>query len=171
MNIHISNDCYLTNWSEVADEDAGDLVKHMRDKEIYDNTLMIPYPYTEDHATTYIKRHENSKYDFAIRSNLGYLIGCIGIRIDAVQPHKAILGYWLAKPYWGQGIMTRVVRKFTQLSFEIFELERISASCFEHNIGSARVLEKAGFKLEGLMIKHYKKDGQVYNGKLYGIVR
>lgn len=154
----------------LSENDVPNFVFYMKDKEIYDNTLTIPYPYTEDHARMFIKRHQNSDLDFAIRDSKKNLIGCIGALQSEKQPHQASLGYWLAKPFWNKGIMTSTVKTFTDYLFDKIKLTRITAQCFEHNIGSAKVLESAGFKLEGLTIKHYKKDGQFYNGKLYGKV-
>jgi len=166
MDIIVSDRCYL---SEIMVLDKEDLIHWLKDRWVYETTLQIPFPYTEEHATKFIESKRDSKYDFAIRNHAGILIGCIGIRVG-MQPHAAILGYWLAKPYWGKGIMTEVATKFADFCFKEFSFTRLTASCFENNIGSARVLEKAGFKLEGLMIKHYKKDNVFYNGKLYGKV-
>jgi len=155
----------------LSKNDIGHFVFFMKNKEIYDNTLTVPFPYTEEHAVKFIEQHQDSKLDFAIRNIMGELVGCIGATQSKNQPHIASLGYWLAKPYWGKGIMTDVVRVFSDYLFKEFpELSRITANCFEHNIGSARVLEKSGFTLEGLAIKHYKKDGAFYNAKLYGRV-
>jgi RimJ/RimL family protein N-acetyltransferase len=50
-------------------------------------------------------------------------------------------------------------------------LIRITANVFAFNLGSARVLEKSGFQLEGFLRKHYKKDGKIFDGKLYAKIR
>lgn len=164
----------LSNAFSIApfqDKDAELLVHHLAKKEIYDATITIPYPYGEKDAKLYLYTHRDLREEFSIRNTKDELVGCIGFRFDPNQSHKAILGYWLAKEYWGKGIMTEAVRSFCRDIMERNKFARITASCFEHNIGSARVLEKAGFKFEGLMIKHYQKDGDIFNGKLYALTK
>jgi len=163
----ISDRCYLSN---VLESDKDTIVKHLQEKSISDGTLTMPFPYTEDDALAFINEYKNSKQQFMIRSSNDMLIGNIGVREHPTASHIGVLGYWLAKPLWSKGIMTEVVSKFTDFCFKDFKFERIVASCYEHNIGSARVLEKSGFTLEGLFIKHYKKNGTFYNGKMYGKV-
>jgi RimJ/RimL family protein N-acetyltransferase len=161
----------------VADIVRGDkaaYLEHLREKEITDRTLSMPYPYTEtdadwwiDHVAEETKAHGHS-LNWAIRREDGYLIG--GIGHPAFEPgttHRAEIGYWLAKPWWGQGIMTDAVRKVSAFSFRQFGLVRLTAHVFDFNAASARVLEKAGFQLEGRLRLHYKKDGRLLDGLLY----
>lgn len=170
MNIPINKDFHLSRIHN-DDKDRTSLVFCMKDKDIYAGTLTVPYPYLRSHAGDFITSTQHSAYDAVIRNTeTQELMGSIGIKVDRVQPHKAILGYWLAKEYRGKGLMTATVTVFTDFCFKNFKLHRLSASCFESNPASARVLEKSGFKLEGLMIDHYKKDGKFHNGKLYGRV-
>ena len=110
--------------------------------------------------------------NWAIREPGGVLVGGIGYHnLELGRSHRAELGYWLAKPYWGQGIMTGAVKRVTDLAFSEFDLVRVTAHVFAFNGGSARVLEKAGFQFEGLLRSHYKKDGKIFDGKLYAKVR
>lgn len=110
--------------------------------------------------------------NWAIRRTDGFLIGGIGYHdFELGKSHRAEIGYWLAKPYWGQGIMTEAVKKVAALAFEELGLVRITANVFHFNMGSAPVLKKAGFQLEGLLRKHYKKDGKVFDGRLYALTR
>lgn len=171
MKISLPSIYYLSSFEHCnVDSDVDNYVFYMKDKEIYDNTLTIPFPYLVEHAVQFIMNHASSKLDFTIRDAQDNLIGCIGAVQSARQPHQATIGYWLAKPFWNKGIMTDVVLAFSNYCFEETNLLRLTATCFEHNIGSAKVLEKSGFKQEGLMIKHYEKDGNFYNGKMYGKV-
>jgi ribosomal-protein-alanine N-acetyltransferase len=63
--------------------------------------------------------------------------------------------------------MTETVSRFCEYGFREVGLERIQAVVFEHNLPSARVLVKAGFRLEGLLRRYYEKDGWYLNGMLY----
>ena len=66
---------------------------------------------------------------------------------DLVLGHSAEIGYWLARPYRGQGIMTAVVRAACHFAQTKWELARICAYVFDSNLASARVLEKGRFRL------------------------
>jgi hypothetical protein len=77
-------------------------------------------------------------------------VGGIGIRIGQdVHRYVAELGFWLGEEFWGHGIMTEVIPPFVDHCFENFALYRIYAEPYANNPASARVLEKAGFILEG----------------------
>lgn len=154
--------------SPINEGDVDALVSCMKDKEIYDNTILVPYSYTVDDAKAFISDSKLKEGRFGIRIKTGELIGHIGSQRTA--DHSSRLGYWLAKPYWNKGIMSVAVWALTDHIFKTPGVVRITASCFEHNYGSARVLEKAGFCLEGKFEKHYCKDGKFFNAKCYAKV-
>jgi RimJ/RimL family protein N-acetyltransferase len=81
----------------------------------------------------------------------GAPIGCIGLHgitwaVRAVRFDKAEIGYWIAKPFWGKGLMTEAVTAAMGWGFETLGLHKITIGCFEPNAGSRRVIEKAGFR-------------------------
>lgn len=76
------------------------------------------------------------------------LLGMIEIRPDG---YRADLGYVLARPYWGQGIMTEAVRAVVDWAIGQPEIHRVWAVCDVDNRASARVLEKAGMEREGVL--------------------
>ena len=106
----------------------------------------------------------------SIRDENDFLIGLLGFE-SLRHGHRAEIGYWLARPYWGQGIMTNVVRAACTYSIEQWNLVRITANVFEFNTASARVLEKNGFHLEGTLRKVHLKDDRFIDAKLYALVR
>ncbi|MDC0948426.1 GNAT family N-acetyltransferase [Gammaproteobacteria bacterium] len=65
--------------------------------------------------------------------------------------HKIDIGYLLAKPYWGHGYMTEIVRSFTDVAFEYPDIHRVWAVHDIDNPASGRVLQKAGFSDEGVL--------------------
>ena len=77
------------------------------------------------------------------------------------------MGYWLGEPFWGRGLMTDVVRAFTEFALREFSLQRLEAGVYEWNPASARVLEKAGYRLEGTLRRSMIKDGQVIDRLIY----
>ena len=67
--------------------------------------------------------------------------------------------------------MTRAVEEICREAFDSLGLARIYAEPFAHNAASRRVLEKAGFQLEGVLRKSVTKKGQLYDSCVYGLVR
>lgn len=81
----------------------------------------------------------------------GAPIGCVGLHgitwtLRAVRFDKAEMGYWIAKPFWGKGLMTDAATLAARWGFETLGLHKITIGCFEPNIGSRRVIEKIGFR-------------------------
>jgi RimJ/RimL family protein N-acetyltransferase len=111
------------------------------------------------------------KRSFAI-ANDNELIGAIGIEPSRdINRYAGELGYWLAEPFWGKGIVTSAVKVFIKYVFENYELIKIFAYVFSSNPASGRVLEKAGFKLEGNLRNQIFKNGKFANQLVYGILR
>jgi ribosomal-protein-alanine N-acetyltransferase len=156
--------------------DKSALVEWLNEKEIFDGTLRIPFPYTEQDAEKGLgmAREAAARYGhpvrFAIREPSERLIGMFGFE-GLAYGHRAEIGYWLAKPYWGQGIMTDVVRAMCDFAFAEWDLVRIEAHTFAFNVASARVLEKNGFQFEGLLRKHRCKNGRFLDSRLYALTR
>ena len=83
---------------------------------------------------------------------------------------NAEISYWLSCEYRGKGIMPQVIKMFSQCLFTKFNIHRIWARPFESNRASQRVLEKAGFIYEGLMVENALKNNQYINSKFYALV-
>jgi RimJ/RimL family protein N-acetyltransferase len=175
MKIDVNHQVHLSEYQE-ADKLA--LIQHLNDRDIYERTLRIPFPYTDASADEWldlvakITQQQGRPVHFAIRSDDDALIG--GCGFDGFQvgkSHRAEIGYWLAKPFWGMGIMTAVVQRMCQHAFEEFGLVKITAHVFPDNPASARVLEKCGFSEEGFLRKHCLKDGQFIDARLFALLR
>jgi [ribosomal protein S5]-alanine N-acetyltransferase len=100
-----------------------------------------------------------------------FIGGCGFAGLQLGKSHRAEIGYWLAKPYWGQGIMTAIVRRLCEFAFAELSLVKIEAHVFAGNAASARVLEKCGFVQEGYLRKQYVKDGKYLDAKLFALVK
>lgn len=155
-------------------EDLDALVRHANNEKIAKNlTDGFPHPYQHEHGVDFLKRvalQDPTTY-FAITAQ-DEAIGGIGIGLgEDVYRLTAELGYWLAEPFWGQGIMTEAVARFSDYCFAQFGLARIYAQPYASNPGSARVLEKAGFALEGVMRCNVIKAGKILDQYLYAKVR
>ena len=164
--------------SEFQPSDQAACIEYLNEKQIYDCTLRVPNPYTSKAFEQWLAILEQSRRDqgqpvhWAIRNQTEDLIGGIGFDdIEIGKSHRAEIGYWLAKPHWGRGIMTAVVRRVCQHAFDAWGLVKITAYVFSFNGASARVLEKCGFQREGFLRKHHFKDGQFIDAYAYGLVR
>src|SRR5262249_2868189 len=162
----------------IQPSDKEAYVEHLNDKDIYDRTLRIPFPYAETDAEEWLAlveestRQHGQPVNWAIRNESDCLIGGIGFQSLALgKSSRAEIGYWLAKPYWGRGIMTAVVQRTCQHGFEEFGLAKITAHVFPHNPASARVLEKCAFREEGFLRKHFLKDGQFIDARMFALLR
>lgn len=163
----------LRKW---AVADANQLAVALNNKKILDNLRDgLPFPYTIADAKGYIKAMQdsdaNNTFAYAITDG-DRVIGSIGVfRKDNIHFRTAELGYYIAEPDWGQGHGTRAVKQICELVFETTDIIRIFAEPFARNLGSCRILEKAGFQLEGLLRKNAIKNGVAEDMKLYALVR
>lgn len=135
---------------------------------------VFPFPYTIEDARWYvndcIEKEGKNQLCRAIVVN-GEAVGSIGVFIQSDVGRKtAELGYWLAEPFWNQGIITRAIQEICKETWNKFDVVRIYATPFENNKGSQRVLEKAGFQLEGIMRKAIYKQGEVLDSYMYALV-
>lgn len=80
---------------------------------------------------------------------------------------RAELGYVLAKAYWGQGIATEAVKLAIEDGFKKLPIERIEAFVDPDNIGSVRVLEKAGLAKEAHLKKYVVHRGRLRDRFIY----
>lgn len=112
------------------------------------------------------KRKEPKKYNLAITIN-NKLIGSIGTNHIDYDNDNAEIGYWIGEEFWGKGYGTEVIKEFCKELKNKFKLKRIDAYPFTYNKASARVLEKAGFKKEGIKRKAYKKKSKYIDTWMY----
>lgn len=128
----------------------------------------FPAPYTIADARFWIDAHLNQPEPITNAAIIiaGEAAGAIGITLqNDIYVKNARIGYWLAEPYWGKGIMTAALALFTSYIFAGFEVERIVAGVFGSNPASAKVLQKTGFRHEGTFKKALFKNG-VYDDEL-----
>lgn len=166
-------DCKIRKWRI---EDRKDLSDALNNKKVLDNLRDgLPYPYTEKDAEEFIRAmlsaDENTTFAFAITLD-DKVIGSIGVfRRDNIHYRTAELGYYIGESYWGNGYMTSAVRQICKYVFDNSDIIRIFAEPFARNIGSCRVLEKAGFIYEGTIRSGAEKNGEILDMKMYGLIR
>jgi len=164
--------------SPIRSPDKPALLEYLNTRDIYETTLNIPFPYLEGHADLWLKRRAeqsqriSKEVCFAILNSTGKLIGAVSA--DSFEPgatHQAEIGYWLARPFWGHGIMTDAVRAYVDYAFRELGVVRLMAHTLVFNRASQRVLEKNGFQLEGRFRKHLMKEGKLIDAHFYGLLK
>lgn len=159
----------LRKWQP---EDVESLVKYANNSKIAKNlTNQFPHPYRKEDAIKFIQMtlSQQPTTIFAIEIN-GEAVGSIGLHPQTdVHLKNAELGYFLGEPYWGKGIMTKAIQQMVDYGFKTFEITRIFARPFGTNFGSQRVLEKAGFVLEGRFEKILFKNGEYLDDLIYAV--
>jgi [ribosomal protein S5]-alanine N-acetyltransferase len=159
--------CVVRSW-ELGD--VASLVRNADNRKIWLNLRdRFPQPYKTDDAVSFIRRVHAARPEttFAIAVD-GLAVGGVGFMLqEDVERVSAEVGYWLGEPYWGRGICTEALRAVTQYAMEHHGLTRIFALPFAHNVASCRVLEKAGFSVEGRLRRSAIKDGRIVDQVLY----
>ena len=157
-------------------EDAPDLAVAINNKKIQDNLRDgLPFPYTvkdaEEFINAMLNADKNTTFAFAITYG-GKVIGGIGaFRKDNVHRLTAEIGYYVAEPYWGNGITTEAVKLICEYIFANTDIVRIFATPYAANDASCRVLEKVGFEYEGTLRKNAIKNGQNMDMKMYALIK
>lgn len=134
-------------------------------------TQSFPYPYTRRDADEWIELTTNDSREghFAIEVD-GLLAGGVGYDPRyGEHAGTATFGYWLGRAYWGRGIGTDAARALSDYALTIGGLRRLEASVFAQNVASVNVLEKCGFRLEGVLPRLYvDREGAVCDAMLFG---
>ena len=165
--------CLLREW-RLDDEEP--LARHADDRRVsIDLRDRFPHPYTRAHAAEWLGRQVGIEppTNFAITDRgadepVGGIVLMLG---EDTQRIAAEIGYWLGVARWGRGMATAAVRAMTRYAFDMLELERVYAIVNTRNQGSVRVLEKAGFALEGTMRRAAIKEGIVLDQFMYAATR
>ena len=161
-------DFELSDINSIAQNGNNEkIAKNLRDT--------YPFPYTIEDAKSYIQICiNNNSYQQCVKAIVveGEAVGSIGVFMQRdVYCKSAELGYWLGEEYWGKGIMTEAIKEICNIAFRNYDIVRIYAEPYATNKGSRRVLEKAGFELEGIFKKSVFKNGEIIDSHMYALVK
>lgn len=150
-------------------KDAKDYLECHSDKEAKKN--FSSFPTTVAEAKKELKDSKKKK-QWAIMVD-GEFAGFVKIRLNdnPKYKHHGIIGYGIKKDFRGRGIATKAVKEVTKIGFNRLKLKRISGMCRAHNKASHRVLEKAGYKKEGILRKNKFLNGKYVDDVLYAKVK
>jgi len=109
---------------------------------------------------------------FIINRNDGVLIGAITLDNIRRGPNQtATMGYWIGLPYVRKGFMSEAISALVHYAFGTLDISRIESACLPENTPSRKVLEKCGFKYEGVAQAYIQIDGRWRTHVLYSSLR
>ncbi|MCH2164470.1 MAG: GNAT family N-acetyltransferase [Marinovum sp.] len=109
---------------------------------------------------------------FLLRRNDQALVGAITLdNIRRGPAQSGALGYWVGEPYAREGFMTEAISAVVHHAFTRMELSRIEAACLPENQASRGLLEKSGFKYEGVAQSYLQINGRWRTHVLYAALR
>ena len=137
----------------------------------------IPHPYKLKDAEDFIKmthrkirKKESCELGIELKET-GQVIGAVSLMNIDHKNKNAEIGYWLGKEYWGRKIMKEAVSLILGFGFKQLRLARIYARVIHPNAASARLLEKQGFKYEGLLRKVTLREDKWMDELRYSILK
>jgi len=169
MELHCGK-CVLRAWHP---NDVESIVHHANNRKIWLNMRDgFPHPYTQSDALDWIARARAARpvTSFAIVI-ANQAVGSIGFELRSdIERFSAEVGYWLGEEFWGRGIATAALKTATAYALQAYKLNRIYALPFSENRASIRVLEKSGYRREGVLRLSVFKNGQFLDQALYAFI-
>lgn len=160
----------LRDWAE---EDAEDLHRYAKDPEAGPAAEWKPHENMEESrkiAEMFIR--EGDVWALEEKAS-GRVIGSLGLHKDEKRPGVPgvkMVGYVLAKEFWGQGRMTEAVKEAMRYAFEEEGLRMLTVYHFPWNDRSRRVIEKCGFRKEGTLRESFVRfDGTLMDEVCYSL--
>ncbi|WP_372885336.1 GNAT family N-acetyltransferase [Shimia sp.] len=109
---------------------------------------------------------------FLVRRADRALLGAITLdNIRRGPAQSGTLGYWIARRFSRQGYMRETIEAVVHHAYVQMDLSRIEAACLPENVASRGVLEKAGFKYEGVAQSYLQINGRWRTHVLYAALR
>ncbi len=133
------------------DSDAEDLYEYAKDPEV-GPIAGWPVHTSVENSLEIIHRALSGPEVYAVvPKKVGRPVGSVGIMFGEngsapMSEHEAEIGYWIGKPYWGQGLIPEVVRELQRRCFEDLGCTGVWCGYYDGNVKSKRVQEKCGFR-------------------------
>jgi len=157
--------------------DAPALQAAANARAIADTMISVPHPYPPGEAARFIARCQagreaGSTLALAIEERTGgVLIGVLEIRAIEPEHAQAELSFWLVEAVWGLGYMSEALQAAVGYAFDALRLNRLYAHHMTRNPASGRVLEKNGFRREGILRQRVRKWGRFEDVALWALLR
>ncbi len=160
-------------FKSLAADDTREIHTYVSDEEVsrfIGWKLMKTLDETRAFIETMLKREAAGTHMYAsvILKATQAIIGTVMIFDFDQIANQAEIGYVFHKKYWSKGYGTESIALLTDFAFDTLKLHKLHASVVDANIGSARILEKNGYELEGRIKDHFYIDSTYYDQLLYG---
>ena len=135
--------------------------------------LMKTMDQTHNYIEEMLKRESAGTHlyaSIALKSTQEVIGTAMIFNFDREAKHAEI-GYVFHGSHWGKGYATETVALMNDFAFDSLNLHKLHARVVDANIGSVRVLEKNGFKLEGRLQDYHFLDNTYYDSMLFGKLR
>lgn len=107
---------------------------------------------------------------FTIRRTDGGFVGQCALVSVAFAGGNYVIGYQLDEPWWRRGYGTRACEFIVWYGFDVLDARRLSGDCVATNTGSARIMERCGFRPEGVHRRYYTLRGNPCDNLLFGLL-
>jgi RimJ/RimL family protein N-acetyltransferase len=159
----------------IKPSDAASIYMYAKDPEVLKYTL-LPSPYRPSDSKRFVRTAMSKKWRKkcivkAIVPKPGKtLAGVITLDLN-MGNRRCYVGYWLARPYWGRGLAKESLQLMLRLAFETIGLSKVTSSVMHLNVRSYKLLDGAGFKLEGRLRRQMLRNGEWYDELMYGLLK
>lgn len=153
-------------------------VQHLAgNKEITSRTGMIPYPYPDGLAESWIQGHPTGFANgtevvcaITLKGN-GELVGCMSLAGISKKHQKGEIAYWVAVDHWGKGYCTEAGQVLVKYAFEQLKLNKITSRHKVTNPASGKVMQKLGMSYEGTLRQEMFSEGVFVDLAVYGLLK
>ena len=145
----------LRPWRE---DDAESLYKYASDPEVGPKAGWPPHTSVED-SRQIIRQVLSVPETYAVcLKESGEAVGSVGLKMgDATdmtdRADECELGYWIGRPFWGQGLIPEASRELLRHAFEELNMQAVWCGYYDGNTKSRRVQDKLGF------VYHHTTEG------------
>ena len=157
-------------------EDAADLLAYASDPEVAKYVTWGPYLSVHDAyrfifwAIDRYNRQQEAPWAVFHKKD-ARVIGTMGLSEWSPRHNRAEVSYSIGAKYWGQGITPEALDKIFEFAFTKLGINRLEAFCIPENVASARVMEKAGLKFEGLLRQRLYAKGIYHDVQMYSLLK
>ena len=126
----------------------------LSDYDVARMTARVPHPYNEGDAEDFVAAGAPNRFVIE-RKRDGLFLGMAGLHVD----EDCEFGYWLGKPFWGQGYATEAAARLAEYGFAALGLDSLHAGWFYDNPASGHVLAKLGARHNGSHMRECRARG------------
>ena len=134
--------------------DIQSMTVWLSDYDVARMTARVPHPYGEGDAESFVAQGAPNRFVIQHKRS-GVFLGMAGLHVD----EGCELGYWLGKPFWGQGYATEAACRLVRYAFEVLDRESLHAGWFYDNPASGHVLAKLGARHNGSQMRDCRARG------------